>query len=350
MVLNQLNYFSLCVFFIIKSIFMTNGKLLRQIIRTATNGNYQDFHLAAKELIQEERQKQHHLLANDLERILYRAESTKSTISNKTLHMELPKDKERGLPLVMLSEPTKSYEEIILSYENQRIISRILLEQNRKDILSSYGLKPLNKIVFYGKPGTGKTLAAEVIAKELELPLVTVRLDSVVSSFLGETSANLGKVFSFINASKFVVLFDEFDGLAKERSSDSEHGELKRVVNAFLQLMDSYKGDSILIAATNHEKLLDEAVWRRFDEVLLFKCPTQPQIKKLLKLKLRGVRREFETNNKDIAVLFKGYSFADIERILIRSIKTMILNGKEFLNQQNIEEACSVEKNRLIKS
>jgi SpoVK/Ycf46/Vps4 family AAA+-type ATPase len=328
---------------------MTSGKLLRQLIRTATDGNQTAFKSVVEEVINEERQRQHHLLANDLERILYGIEK-KQSLSTKTWSAEIPKDNERGLPLINISEPVRSFEEIILSPENTHIISRILLEYNRKDLLSSYGLRPINKILFYGKPGTGKTLAAEVIARELEFPLVTVRLDSVVSSFLGETSANLGKVFNFISSGSFVVLFDEFDGLAKERALDSEHGELKRVVNAFLQLIDSYKGDSILIAATNHEKLLDSAIWRRFDEAMLLQCPTQPQIKKFLELKLSGVRRDYDESDKDIPLLFEGISFADIERVLIRAIKTMILNGKEFITKSDLEEANSIEKNRFIKS
>ena len=120
-------------------------------------------------------------------------------------------------------------------------------------MLKTYGLRPSDRILFCGPPGCGKTLTAEVIASELGRPFAVVRTDSVVSSFLGETAANLRKVFDFAAATPSVMLFDEFDALGKEREDASEHGELRRVVNAVLQMLDAYDGRSLILAATNHE-------------------------------------------------------------------------------------------------
>ena len=175
------------------------------------------------------------------------------------------------------------------------------------------------------------------------MPLVLVRLDSVISSFLGETAANLRKVFDFISQQPVVALFDEFDALTKDRGDSADHGELKRSVNAVLQMMDSYRGDSILIATTNYESLLDKAVWRRFDEVIQFELPTLDQIKRLLALKLSGVRRNFEPEDGQIASQFKGMSHADIERVLRRAIKEMILSSREFLERKHIDAALARE-------
>src|SRR5690606_22993551 len=132
---------------------------------------------------------------------------------------------------------------------------------------------------------------------ELDLPLAVVRLDALVSSLLGETAANLRQVFDWIAEHPAVVLFDEFDALGKQRTDNAEHGELRRVVNAVLQMMDAWQGRSLIIAATNHEQLLDPAIWRRFDDCLSFPPPTQAQLPGLLNLKLRGVRREFDTDD-----------------------------------------------------
>ncbi|MBU2739827.1 AAA family ATPase [Acidithiobacillus sp. ATCC 19703] len=233
--------------------------------------------------------------------------------------------------------------DIILSDATQSAINETLMEHNRADTLRSYGLQPAQKLLFCGPPGCGKTLAAEVIAHALSMPLVLIRLDSVISSFLGETAANLRKVFDYIAQQPVVALFDEFDALTKDRGDSADHGELKRSVNAVLQMMDSYRGESILIATTNYEALLDKAVWRRFDEVVRFEMPNLEQIKRLLALKLSGIRRNFEPDDGQVASLFKGMSHADIERILRRAVKEMILSGREFMEKSHLDNALARE-------
>jgi AAA+ superfamily predicted ATPase len=167
-----------------------------------------------------------------------------------------------------------------------------------------------------------------------------------MSSYLGETAANLRQVFDFISAMPLVVLFDEFDALAKERADSSDHGELKRVVNAFLQMLDGYRGKGLLIAATNHEGMLDTAIWRRFEEILLFDPPNLEQTRRLLAIKLRGVRRQFEVEDHAVVSLFKGLSHADIERVLRRAVKDMVLTGGQFLTHRHIETAVRREDAR----
>jgi len=233
--------------------------------------------------------------------------------------------------------------DIVLSKSTQSLFTEILNEHNRADVLRSYGLQPAQKLLFCGPPGCGKTLAAEVIAHSLSLPLVLVRLDSVISSFLGETAANLRKVFDYIVQYPVVALFDEFDALAKDRGDTADHGELKRSVNAVLQMLDGYRGSSILIATTNYESLLDHAVWRRFDEVMRFEMPNLEQIKNLLALKLSGIRRNFDTDDEQIASAFNRLSHADIERVLRRAVKEMILSGREFLEKSHIDDALARE-------
>jgi AAA+ superfamily predicted ATPase len=160
---------------------------------------------------------------------------------------------------------------------------------------------------------------------------------------LGETASNLRKVFDYVAAQPVVALFDEFDALAKDRGDNADHGELKRAVNAVLQMMDSYRGSSILIATTNYESLLDHAVWRRFDETIYFELPTQKEIKRLLALKLASVRKNIDLEADRITSKFDGMSYADIERILRRAVKDMILLGKEYLEEAHLEQAFSRE-------
>lgn len=326
---------------------MASGKLLRQLIKSGIEGDSDSFRQVSEAVIQEERQKQHTMLANDLERILYGSDPAKGGSAHRPLTVvkDIPLDKERNLPLVEIKEPVRNLQDIVLSTTNMQLLERVLHEYNREEILRTWGMRPVERVLFCGPPGCGKTLSAEVLAYELNRPLCIIRLDSVVSSFLGETSANLRKVLDFIQSAPMVVLFDEFDALAKERSDNAEHGELKRVVNTFLQMLDSYQGPSLIIAATNHENMLDSAIWRRFEEVLVFALPTVAQIKKLLQVKLRGVRREFELTT-DVIAMFKTISHADIERILRRAIKDMVLMGKEFLQLAHLEKAIKAEKAR----
>lgn len=308
---------------------MANGKLLRQLIRSGAEGDVDAFRGAAREVIAEERQKQHHVLANDLETILYGSPRTPTSPTVRKLTAAVPEDRERGLPLLEVREPARGLDDIVLSPANRSLIDALLREHNRAEILKAYGLRPNDRMLLCGPPGCGKTLASEVIATELARPLAIVRTDSVVSSFLRETAANLRKVFDFLVAHPLVGLFDEFDALGKERDDPSEHGELRRVVNAVLQMLDAYAGRSILLAATNHDGMLDSAVWRRFDEVLFLRPPTTAQLRRLLALKLRGVRHDFDI--KDVVQLrwFKGATHADVERVIRQAIKAMVLEGNE---------------------
>lgn len=323
---------------------MASGKLLRQLIKSGMQGDEASFRVASEAVIQEEREKNHHLLANDLERLLY-GDQLKAATGRRS-HYALtaaPVSKDSGLPLLEERPVVREEKDIILAATAQASLDDILVEHNRQDVLRSYGLKPAQKLLFCGPPGCGKTLAAEVIASTLSLPFVLIRLDSVISSFLGETAANLRKVFDYISAQPVVALFDEFDALTKDRGDSADHGELKRSVNAVLQMMDGYRGESILIATTNYESLLDKAVWRRFDEVVRFAPPDEEQIKRLLFLKLSGVRRNLDIDDAHVASLFKGMSHADIERVLRRAVKDMILSGREFLEQSHLNTALARE-------
>ena len=326
---------------------MANGKLLRKLIRSGTEGDLEAFRTAAKQVIDEERQKHHHLLADDLEAILYGRARTKSSPALRKLSDTIPEDRERGIPLLTVRDPVRSLVDVVLSPENLSLVKEVLREHNREEVLKAHGLRPSDRILLCGPPGCGKTLTAEAIASELGRPFAIVRTDSVVSSFLGETAANLRKVFEFAAKSPTVTLFDEFDALGKEREDASEHGELRRVINAVLQMFDAYEGRSLLVAATNHEGLLDTAIWRRFEEVLFLKPPTPAQLCRLLTVKLRGVPHEFDVQEIADRGWFKDATHADVERVVRRAVKEMVLEGGDLLLRvQHIQSAQRRENAR----
>ena len=242
---------------------MARGDLLKQLFSSYVTHNDESFYLAALKIIAEERAKNHALLADDLQRIVQNNSSNVTTVEPRYDLSALPKDAERQAILVEVRRPERFLPEIILSKRNEETLLEILDEFRRAEILKSHGVRPRTKLLFCGPPGCGKTLLAEVMAAELGLPILYTRFDAIVSSYLGQTSANLRKVFDYAAGGTWVVFFDEFDAIGKSRDDLSEHGELKRVINSFLQLLDGFGGESIVIAATNHEHLLDSAIWRR---------------------------------------------------------------------------------------
>lgn len=309
---------------------MTSGKTLRKLIKAGISGNLDEFRRASEEIIEDEERKQHHRLAKELKAIISNdhVPPTQVSQSKRSLLPIAPIDQERGFPLLDIRAPSKRIDQIVVPKSCELALAELIEEHRRSDILHSYGLTPSHRVILFGPPGCGKTLAAEVIAQELDLPFAVVRLDALVSSFLGETAANLRRVFEFISQHTMVVLFDEFDAIGKERGNGSEHGELRRVVNAVLQMMDSYNGKSVILAATNHESILDTAIWRRFEESIEFPLPDDETIPRLLELKLRGVKHDLDHTWEDLCKSLSGKSGADIERIIVRSTKRSILSNK----------------------
>lgn len=327
---------------------MARGDILRKLFKSFSSNDREGFYAVAIQLIEEEKQKNHILLAHDLEKLLKNNTSQKTASNNSPWHEypDIPTDRETGLALIEVRNYELTWDRVILSKKNIDILDNIVKEYRKKEILISYGLNPSSKLLFCGSPGCGKTVTAKVLASVLNLPLVYVNLPSIFSSYLGETAVNLKKIFDYIKRGEWIILFDEFDAIAKDRSSKNEHGEIQRLVNSLLQLIDNHQNDSILIAATNHESLLDSAVWRRFDEVILFEKPDHNLRCLLLKKYLSSMRY----TNLDIdqfASHLKGATGSDIERISHSAIKSAILNNEKVLKENYLQEAIKHYTERM---
>ncbi len=322
------------------------GDLLRQLLKGYVKRDDSMFKAAAEELIREERTKNHRLLAEDLERILLNGNGQFTDRHISASPYDVPKDRERGFPLLDIGEYRLDWDRLILPMRTLDRLVQITREHQRHDVLAAGGLSPTQRVLFFGPPGCGKTLTAQVMASALSLPLVTVRFDAVVSSYLGETASNLRRVFDFIQRGRWVVLFDEFDAIGKDRDNPFEHGELKRVVNSLLQLMDAFKGESLLIAATNHENLLDSAIWRRFQAIIRFSLPTE-QERVLLLQKFMGSFDTSEVNFEQVARNTKGATGSDLEQMALQTARTALLDARTRVRTQDLQHCFLAIGQRL---
>ena len=235
-------------------------------------------------------------------------------------------------------------DELILDQPNRALFDSLVREFRHRDNLRRHGLTPRRKLLFCGPPGCGKTLAAEIFAVQTGLPFRVLRIDALVSSFLGETASNLRKVFDDAARRPSVLFLDEFDAIAHTRLDQTEHSEMRRVVNSLLLLIENRTIPGAIIAATNLQDKIDRALWRRFDEVVLFDLPGLADVKAVLRLKTRNYPAEFDISKK--ALKLRGMSYADIERVCMSAIKLSILDGGRRVSEKQFETAIQEERRR----
>ncbi len=233
--------------------------------------------------------------------------------------------------MFLVTHPSERLSDLVVSTEIQERIERLLIEYRNRNKLQKYGLSNRRKILIEGRPGTGKTFTASVIAAELDLPLYTIQMDKVVTKFMGETSTKLRQIFDNISTSTGVYFFDEFDAIGADRSLDNEVGEARRILNSFLQFIEQDTSDSIIIAATNNQKLLDQALFRRFDDVLHYAMPTSDEVRRLFEIRLGTFDSSFKVSDEAVCMASK-LSHAEIIRVCDDAIKNSILMNTKIDN------------------
>ncbi|MEK4508979.1 AAA family ATPase [Paenibacillus sp. FSL K6-2524] len=275
--------------------------------------------------------------ANKFNKLLTMQQESTLSAMGAIKENNIPVDGESRTTLADVIYPNENNIEVVLSQGNLEKLNSFILSYKNADTLNSLGLGVSNTLLLYGPPGCGKTKCAYLIAKELQLPLIVARLDSLISSYLGTTAKNIRTLFEFVQKTPCVLFLDEFDAIAKARDDSNELGELKRVVNSLLQNVDAMSSDSLLLAATNHESLLDSAVWRRFDYKLEIELPDIEAIEKMIGLFTNS--EQFTIKEKrEMAAAFVGLSGADVEEIVKKAMRNSVIYGYEFSKSSVYDE------------
>jgi len=286
---------------------MARADLLTDLVKFGMVGDKARFRKVVESIIAEERAKKHTVLAEKLEDLL-RSDPIAKPISNGTATLD-----HRISNFVQEVIPERKLDDLILPKEVLEIVHEVVQEHHRLDLLRSYNLEPRNRVLLIGPPGNGKTSLAEAIAESLMVPLLVVRYDGVVGTYLGETAVRLRRLMEHAATRKCVLFFDEFETLGKERGDTHETGEIKRVVSSLLLQVDSLPSHVVVVGATNHAELLDRAVWRRFQVRMVLPEPTRAR--------LAGWFAKFERRTnvplgyapETLAKKLKGVNFAEAE-------------------------------------
>ncbi|WP_433964628.1 AAA family ATPase [Tunturiibacter gelidiferens] len=238
-------------------------------------------------------------------------------------------------------------DDLVLNSEIRSRLTSLTSQQKKRDKLRAFGLKPSSKLLLVGPPGSGKTMTASAIAGDLHLPLFSVRLDTVITRFMGETATKLRLIFDQIRSIRGVYLFDEFDALGGKRTADNDVGEMRRVLNSFLQFLEEPNStDSVVIAATNHPDLLDRALFRRFDEIVEYGMPDEDLIRQILGLRLGQFGFE-DLVWAHISKFTEGLSQAELTRASEDSIKQSILSGRQKISLEDL--TTSLHRRRALR-
>lgn len=327
-----------------------NQALLTRLFKSIEGDSNDPLMRIAYSIIEDEKKKGHTKLANKLDVIIkdnidkYSAPTLKLA-KNKEFHV--PVDRRYKLPLATHIEHDYLRHNMVLSPEVESKISRIEKEYLARERLAHHGLNPRKKILFYGSSGCGKSMGAERIAWDLGLPFYKVRFDSIISSFLGESASNLQNLFKSIEDYPSVLLLDEFDIIGKQRNLKSNDvGEIHRIVNILLGLLEEYNGEGIIIATTNLEGSLDKALFRRFDDFIELPKPNITEIVKLLKISFSALKLSKNVKLKSIANQMSGMSYAIIDKVATDAAKKSIISSNKEILLTDI--TSSLEENQLI--
>lgn len=325
---------------------MASANQLKALLKSHADGDEERFYSIAIQLAAHEARLGHDKLALELRDLVDKAKSRRalsSVTNDKTVPIGRPRGELAGL--LNASYPKNRLSEMVLNDNLLYQINRIIREQRQASQILSHGLSPKRKLLLMGHPGTGKTMTASVLAGELGLPLFQVRLDGLITKFMGETAAKLRQIFESTKRSRGIYFFDEFDAIGSQRGLANDAGEVRRILNSFLQMIEQDDSHSLIVAATNHPEILDHALFRRFDDILHYELPDENRIASLLKSRL-GFKVAKRVSWKRLAKYAIGLSYAEVGRACDEVLKDAIMDKLEFVTEKGAKKC--LDERRMI--
>ena len=326
---------------------MATSEQLKALLESYSDGDEARFLAIAMQLAAHEARQGHPKLAKELREIIdsVKAKRPLGRVTAKTVPLVQPRGELSGL--LSASYPKTRLSDMCLPADVLSRLHRIIREHRQEHKLRTHGLVPRRKILLLGPPGSGKTMTASALAGEMDLPLFTIVLEVLITKFMGETAAKLRLIFDSIQQVRGVYLFDEFDSIGSKRILANDVGEIRRILNSFLQFLEKDESGGIIVAATNHPDLLDQALFRRFDDVIDFSLPKDDLIEKALRNFLSAMDTS-GINWKALVDAARGLSYSDINHACENAAKEVILKDSKKIGTHDLLEALK-ERNAPLR-
>ena len=325
---------------------MASADQLKALLQSHLEGDDERFFSVAMQVAAHEAKLGHGRVAEELRALIDRAKARRG-LPAQGKDRPIPISRPRGelAGLLSVSYPKVRLGEMVLDDVLSAQLQRIIREQRQAVQILAHGLSPRRKLLLMGPPGTGKTMTASVLAGELGLPLFQVRLDALITKFMGETATKLRQVFEATDRTRGVYFFDEFDAIGSQRGLANDVGEIRRILNSFLQMIEQDESHSLIVAATNHPEILDHALFRRFDDILHYELPGEGHIASVLKSRL-GRMAAKGVSWKRLASESVGLSYAEVSRACDETLKEALIDQREQISEDDIcrtlEERCRI--------
>jgi SpoVK/Ycf46/Vps4 family AAA+-type ATPase len=306
---------------------MANGDQLKALLRSHAEGDDRHFYSVAMQMAAHEAKLGHGKLAEEIRELI---DAAKARRNAGAVDGAIPIARPKGelAALLSVSYPSRRLSDMVLAEPLLQGLQRVLKEQMHLSKLRSHGLYPRRKLLLVGPSGTGKTMTASALAGELGIPLFVVRLDALITKFMGETAAKLRQVFDAVSATRGVYFFDEFDAIGSQRGMANDVGEIRRILNSFLLMIEQDDSNSVIVAATNHPDILDEALFRRFDDVVEYHVPSATEVQALLRMRLANYVKS-KKDLADLATKALGLSHAEIARAINDAVKEAVMHDQD---------------------